>query len=129
MEKVPSPSNTLLPQEIIIPITFIGTATFGVDYTMDPPFITIPQGSSEVTATFEVFSDNQLEGRESVGMVIQRDPCKLDTIWFYITDDTLPKPDLGPDLWCVPMIWSIWTGHSRFCYPYRSVLKIPIRSA
>lgn len=86
------------PQEIIIPITFIGTASFGVDYNMDPPFISIPQGSSEVTATFEVFSDNQLEGRESVGMVIQRDPCKLDTIWFYITDDTLPKPDLGPDL-------------------------------
>lgn len=86
------------PQDVVIPINFIGTATFGVDYNMDPPSITIPQGTSEVTATFEVFSDNINEGRESVGMVIQRDPCKLDTIWFYITDDTLPKPDLGPDL-------------------------------
>ncbi len=86
------------PQDIVIPINFIGTATFGVDYDMQPPFITIPQGQSEVTASFEVFADNISEGRESVGMVIQRDPCKLDTIWFYITDDTLPKPNLGPDL-------------------------------
>ena len=84
--------------DLDIPIQFIGTATPGVDFSMTPPTIQIPQGETEVSTQFDVFSDGVLEGRESVGMVIQRDPCKLDTIWFFITDDTLPKPDLGPDL-------------------------------
>jgi gliding motility-associated-like protein len=85
------------PTDLEIPITFTGTATYGVDYTVTPSTITIPAGSNEVSVTFEVFSDDIIEGTESIGLIFQRNPCRIDTLWFYITDDTLPRPDLGPD--------------------------------
>lgn len=83
--------------DLLIPLTFTGTATYGDDYTMDPPVVIIPAGSSETTVTFTVFSDGILEGTESIGLVFQRTPCEIDTLWFYITDDTLVKPNLGLD--------------------------------
>lgn len=86
------------PAPIDIPVSFTGTATIGVDYLMNPPAITIPAGDSVLTVHFEVFEDGVTEGTESIGLIFQRNPCRLDTLWFFITDDTLPKPDLGPDL-------------------------------
>ncbi len=90
------------PVDLNIPITFVGTATNGLDYTMNPPTVSIPAGSKETSVTFDVLSDGVLEGTESIGLAFQRNPCLVDTLWFYITDDTLPKPDLGLDLMVCP---------------------------
>lgn len=84
--------------DLNIPIEFTGTATPGVDFLMDPPAVVIPAGTKNSEVTFKVFSDGLAEGTESIGLIFQRNPCLLDTLWFYITDDTLPRPDLGPDL-------------------------------
>lgn len=84
--------------DLLIPIQFTGTATPGVDFLMDPPAVVIPAGTRRSEVTFKVFSDAVMEGTESIGLIFQRNPCLLDTLWFFITDDTLPRPDLGPDL-------------------------------
>lgn len=90
--------RTETKSDLLIPIEFTGTATPGVDFLMDPPAVLIPGGSKQSEVTFKVFSDGLAEGTESIGLIFQRNPCLLDTLWFFITDDTLPRPDLGPDL-------------------------------
>lgn len=89
-------------EDLEIPVTFTGTATYGVDYIMTPPTITIPAGSDQVSVTFEVYSDALVEGTESIGLIFQRNPCRIDTLWFFITDDTLPHPQIGPSLQACP---------------------------
>lgn len=88
--------------DLEIPVTFTGTATYGVDYTMSPPTITIPAGSNQVTVNFDVFTDDLDEGTESIGLIFQRNPCRIDTLWFAITDDTLPAPQIGPLVMACP---------------------------
>lgn len=89
--------------DVNIPISFIGSATYGVDYEFNPMMLSIPAGSQAVSTDIIVFSDGVLEGKESIGIVYPASPCFTDTVWFYITDDTLVKPDLGLDLESCPL--------------------------
>lgn len=85
------------PIDVDIPITVIGSAVLGVDYTMEPPSVLIAAGTSETVITFEALPNGQQSEIDSIGLVFQRNPCVDDTIWFFLVPDTLPQVNLGPD--------------------------------
>ena len=80
-----------------IDYTIIGTATNGTDYDSIPLNLFIPQGDSSVTIPIIAHEDGLLEGVETIGIDVQRDPCNRDTFWLFIRDNELVPPDLGPD--------------------------------
>lgn len=80
-----------------IDFTIIGTATNGTDYDTIPLDLFIPQGDSSVTISVISHEDGLLEGVESLGIDVQRDPCNRDTFWLFIRDNEIVPPELGPD--------------------------------
>src|SRR5437879_5405311 len=52
--------------DIIIPLTYAGTATSGADYTAGPTSVTILAGQSSATVTLHTLNDSIVEGKENV---------------------------------------------------------------
>ncbi len=90
---LPSSANADYP----IDFTIIGTATNGTDYDTIPLDLFIAQGDSSVTIPIIAFEDGFLEGVETIGIDVQRDPCNRDTFWLFIRDNELVPPELGAD--------------------------------
>jgi gliding motility-associated-like protein len=89
------PNN--VEQNLIIDYTIFGTAENGVDYEFIPDDLFIAAGDSSVTIPVIVFDDGIIEGIETIGIDIQRDPCNRDTFYFYITETQLIPPVLTED--------------------------------
>lgn len=90
---LPTPTEA----DFLIDYNLVGTAEPGVDFPAFPDTLLIPAGDSCVSLFVDAFEDGLLEGVESLGIDIQRDPCNRDTFWVYIRDNELIAPDLGPD--------------------------------
>ena len=61
---------------LTIPLTILGTATEGVDYSNLPNSITFAPGQTQVSFNFDVFADLLAEGDESIIIQLdQLDPC------------------------------------------------------
>ena len=88
---------SIVESDYAIDYTIIGTATNGVDYDNIPLNLFIPQGDSSLTVDVVAHEDGILEGIETLGIDVQRDPCNRDTFWLYIRDNELVPPNLGPD--------------------------------
>jgi gliding motility-associated-like protein len=80
-----------------IDYTIFGTATNGVDYQFISEDLFIAAGDSFVTVPVVVFEDGIDEPIETIGIDVQRDPCNRDTFYFYIKDNAIISPMLGPD--------------------------------
>lgn len=66
----------LAADALTIPVIVGGTATEGVDYANIPNSITFNPGQTQVSFSFDVFSDGLAEGTESVIIQLdQPDPC------------------------------------------------------
>ncbi|MFT7605963.1 MAG: subtilisin-like proprotein convertase family protein, partial [Saprospiraceae bacterium] len=89
------PSST--DADYAIDYTIIGTAGNGVDYQQIPLDLIIAAGDSAVSVDVIAWEDGILEGAESIGIDVQRDPCNRDTFWLFIKDNELVPPQLGPD--------------------------------
>ena len=87
----------IVDNDFPIDFTIIGTATNGTDYDTIPLDLFIPQGDSSVTIDVIAHEDGLMEGIESIGIDVQRDPCNRDTFWLYIRDNEIVPPLLGPD--------------------------------
>ncbi len=77
--------------------TIIGTAENGVDYQTIPLDLTIPAGDTAVSVDVIAWEDGLVEGIESIGIDVQRDPCNRDTFWLFIRDNEILAPNLGLD--------------------------------
>ncbi len=82
--------------------TTTGTATQGVDYTSPAGSIVIPSGSASATVSISALTDSEIEGDETVALVIQNNPNynigMPGSAVITIQDDELPtvtltKPD------------------------------------
>ena len=89
------PSN--VEADFPIDYTILGDAVNGVDYEHIPDDLFIPAGQSSVSWPVIAFEDNLVEGVESIGIDVQRDPCNRDTFYFFIRDNTIVPPQLGND--------------------------------
>ena len=87
----------IVDADYAIDFTILGTATNGTDYDTIPLDLFIQQGDSSVTIPVIAHEDGILEGIETIGIDVQRDPCNRDTFWLYIRDNELVPPELGPD--------------------------------
>jgi len=84
--------------DLPISYTIEGSAEAGVDYSPLPSAVVIPAGDSIVRFTVEAFEDNVDEGDENISLIVQVDPCNIDTFDILIKENPLLKPDLGDDL-------------------------------
>jgi gliding motility-associated-like protein len=86
--------------EADLPISYSieGSAQAGLDYSPLPAAVVIPAGDSIVRFTVEAFEDNIDEGDETIRLIVQVDPCNVDTFDIIIKENPLLKPDLGDDL-------------------------------
>ncbi len=84
-------------EDLIFDYTIFGTAENGVDYTFIPDDLFIAAGDSSVSMPVVAFDDGIAEGVETIGVDIQVDPCQRDTFYFFIRDNDIVPPDLGPD--------------------------------
>ncbi|MBK8927453.1 MAG: choice-of-anchor L domain-containing protein [Crocinitomicaceae bacterium] len=88
-----------------IPITVLGTATEGVDYSNIPPSVNFAAGQTTVTFTVDAFSDALAEGDETIIIQLnQPDPCGTST---FISLDLVIK-NTAPLQVSIP-------GHSLHC--------------
>jgi len=72
ISRIPALAGTALT----IPITILGTATEGTDYTNLPNSVTFAPGQTTVTFNFDVFADALAEGDETLIIQLdQPDPC------------------------------------------------------
>jgi len=72
VSRIPALAGTALT----IPITILGTATEGVDYTNLPNSVTFAPGQTTVTFNFDAFADLLAEGDETLIIQLdQPDPC------------------------------------------------------
>ena len=81
-----------------VDVNLIGTAKNIIDFNKITFPIIIPKGDSSVTIPIIGIEDNIVEGTESIGFDIRTDPCTRDTVWLYINDNKIIKPNLGADL-------------------------------
>ncbi len=79
-----------------------GTAVEGQDFQLLPSTLTIPAGQSTITVPVVALEDNIAEGLESIGISVQVDPCKKDTVYLYIRDRILQAPVLADSSVCLP---------------------------
>ena len=86
--------------EADLPISYVieGDAEAGVDYSPLPTTVVIPAGDSIVRFNVEAYEDNIDEGDETIRLIVQVDPCNVDTFDILIKENPLLKPDLGDDL-------------------------------
>ena len=86
--------------EADLPISYSieGSAQPGLDYSPLPAAVVVPAGDSIVRFTVEAFEDNIDEGDENIRLIVQVDPCNVDTFDILIKENPLLKPDLGDDL-------------------------------
>ena len=56
---------------LTVHFTVSGTATVGVDYTALPASVVIPAGQSSVVLTVTPIDDAEIEGDESVSLMVQ----------------------------------------------------------
>lgn len=84
-------------EDLTFDYTVFGTAENGVDYSFIPEDLFIPAGDSVVSLPVIAFDDGIAEGIETIGIDIQVDPCNRDTFYFYIQDNAIVNPVLGPD--------------------------------
>ena len=84
-------------QDLFLDYTIIGDAINGIDYEFIDTDLFIPEGSSTISIDVVAFSDGIDDDFEGIGIDIQRDICNRDTFWFYIRDNQIQPPTLGPD--------------------------------
>lgn len=69
----------------VIPLSYSGTATAGVDYNTLPSSVTIPAGQDSVSITISAYYDGITEPIETVDIIFQRN-CTNDTVHAFIKD-------------------------------------------
>ncbi len=84
-------------EDLYFDYTIFGTAENGVDYSTIPLDLFIAEGDSVVSLPVFAWEDGMVEGIETIGIDIQVDPCNRDTFYFFIRDNEIVPPDLGPD--------------------------------
>ena len=62
--------NAMSSADVIVPITYAGSASSGTDYTDASTFITIAAGRTTGTASFAVLGDNTVEPSETVTLTM-----------------------------------------------------------
>jgi len=114
---------------LTIPIIVSGTATEGVDYGNIPPSVTFAPGQTTVTFTFDVFSDNLVEGNETIIIEFNHpDPCgndnfvSTDLIIFDVEPLTITIPEQnihcpGEEATLVPVVTG---GVSNYTYSWNT---------
>lgn len=83
-------------EDRVLPLSYLGTATMGVDYSQLPDSIFIPAGEDSVVFVVQAFEDDLVEGIEDIRIVFQRNICRTDTLDIKITDNLL-VPAMLPD--------------------------------
>ena len=76
-------------RDIALNCRLIGSAVNGLDFKRIPTTLFIPKGDSVLTIKIAALEDNNREGTESIGFVLERDVCTRDTFWLYISDNDL----------------------------------------
>lgn len=88
---------TALQDALDIDYNIWGTATNGVDYQSIPTTLSLAAGQTEISIPIIGIEDNTPETPEYIAIDVQRDPCNRDTLYLYIKDNALVKPNLGAD--------------------------------
>ncbi len=91
--KIPEPTN--VPTNIDYNIW--GTATNGTDIQTIPMGLVIPAGATEVSVPIVAIEDNLTEVNEYIAIDFQKDPCRRDTIYIYVRDNSIKLPQLRGD--------------------------------
>lgn len=89
-------------QDYIVDFNVFGTATPGADYQAIPTILTIPAGQTSITIPITAFEDGIVEQPESIGISVQVDPCKRDTVFLFIRDKILEPPVINDTSACLP---------------------------
>lgn len=74
-----------------------GSGTNGTDIQSIPNNLTIPVGATQVEIPIKAIEDNMAEGKEFIALDFQKDPCRRDTIYIYVRDNSILPPQLRPD--------------------------------
>lgn len=86
-------------QATTVNVSYSGTATNGVDFTMINPVISFPAGENEIDLTIDPFMDGALEGVETARLIFSpSDGCpNADTVQFNILDTDPLEVDITHD--------------------------------
>ena len=95
-----------------IPFRLIGDATKDLDYQLSQEQAIIKAGENSTSVFIEALEDDEQEGIEEIGIVVNTSACSEQIIWIAIDDPILEEPDL-PD-------------HIYLCEPVDSLLDASI---
>jgi gliding motility-associated-like protein len=90
---LPSPENQATP----IDFNVWGSADSGLDYQAIPSTLTIPAGETEISIDIIGLEDNVNEGPEFIAVDYQSNPCRRDTVYIFIRENSLAAPVLPGD--------------------------------
>ncbi|MFO8087851.1 MAG: choice-of-anchor L domain-containing protein [Bacteroidales bacterium] len=90
--RLPQTKNT----NTVIPLSYAGTATAGVDYNSLPSSITIPAGQDSASITITALYDGITEPLETIDIIFQRN-CTNDTVHAYIKNYDAMVTTTTPD--------------------------------
>lgn len=93
--KLPAANTTTAPVQLNYNIW--GTATNGVDYQPIPSNLSIAPGQTQVSIPLVALPDGLTETGEFIAIDLQNGPCRRDTIYIYIRDNSLAPNLLRPD--------------------------------
>jgi hypothetical protein len=111
-------------EDIVIPIIYSGTATFGVDYTVSSSTITIPAGSLYGTLNISVSPDTSSEADESIVVGMSSTPNVIlsenSTFTYNVLTDDIPAVNFS-----VPTLFSSENnGGSAGRFNYRAYVEL-----
>ncbi|MDP2723962.1 MAG: choice-of-anchor L domain-containing protein, partial [Bacteroidales bacterium] len=94
--------NTPQPDDYVVQIDVLGTATEGIDYSMIPASLVIPAGATSDSIVIEAFQDNIFEPTETIILVLEYESLGntvIDTLSFPLLDNNIDFGGLGA-LYC-----------------------------
>lgn len=112
------------PSDRWVEYYFLGSATFGVDYTIDPPnpnYFVIPAGQDSAALTITPINDGIIEGTENIALVVLTSLCEttLDTVMIQIYDNVPIELEITNDsLLCEQATVDLWTTATLGIPPY-----------
>ena len=94
-------STLVAPDTADIPLnlSIIGSAENGTDYTfIDTSNVAIPADTNSITISLQAFEDTIDEGTESIGIIYNKGPNLVDTLFIEIRENPFDSlPELGND--------------------------------
>jgi gliding motility-associated-like protein len=112
------------PSDRWVEYYFLGSATFGVDYIIDPPnpnYFIIPAGQDSAVLTITPINDGIVEGTENIKLVVLTSLCETtqDTVIIQIFDNNPIELEITNDtLVCESTPIDLWTTATQGIPPY-----------